>query len=298
MGKVLLTGASGFIGAHVRKVLSDAGEEFVSLMRAPKPDMAAYPGELIVTGSLADIGELEYELTGVGIDACVHLAWEGIPDYSADFCMNNMEYGFNALRLCKLLGIKRLVMAGSCWEYLNPQGAVKEDAPLSYENPFKAAKNTLHIMAKDFCEKNGIALHWLRFFYVYGEGQREGSLIPYIVNSLKKGDRPTLNGAFNRNDFIHVSDVANAVLLSLKRMREHSAYGVFNIGSGKAERVLDIAGTAADMLNVPFDASLYEAPETVPTGFRADITAAQNELGWAPQVDICEGIERYIKIEN
>ena len=295
MSKVLLTGASGFIGTHVRRALWESGHEIVSLVRAAKPELVPYPNERIVLGTLTEPHILERELTGTDLDFCVHLAWEGIPDYSSQPSMKNLEYGFCVLRLCKTLKIKGLIMAGSCWEYLNPVGMVQEDAALSYENPFKAAKNTLHLMSREFCRENGIAIHWLRFFYVYGEGQRSGSLIPYIVDALKSGVQPALNGAFHQNDFVHVSDVAQAVCKSLEHTQ---SYSVLNIGSGDATRVLDIAMETAQIFHMPFDCSQYKPPTAIPHGFWTDIRRAEAQLGWYPRVSIQEGIERCIKFAN
>lgn len=295
MSKVLLTGASGFIGTHVREALWRAGYEIVSLVRTARPELVPYPTEQILVGTLAEPDGLVQKLSGLAVDSCIHLAWEGIPDYSSQLSMKNMEHGFCVLRLCKALEMKKLVIAGSCWEYLKPVGAVQEDAALSYENPFKAAKNTLHLMAREFCGENGIALHWLRFFYVYGEGQRPGSLIPYIVKALKDGVQPVLNGAYHCNDFIHVSDVAQAACKSLEHMK---SYAVLNIGAGDAVRVLDIAAAAAQALHMPLDHSRYKPPMAVPPAFWADIRAAEAQLGWRSRVNIQEGIERYITFAN
>lgn len=295
MSKILLTGASGFIGTHVRKALHEAGYEVVSLMRAPGGAMTPYPGERFLKGTLAEADALEKNLSGIAIEACVHLAWEGIPDYSSEPSMKNMEYGFRVLRLCKHLGIKKLVVSGSCWEYAEPSGRISEDAPLSYENPFKTAKNTLHTIAEMFCRENGIACRWLRFFYVYGEGQRPGSLIPYVVRELERGTQPALSGAFNQNDFVYVSDAAEAVCKSLDSMEGEPSCGTFNIGSGQAVRVLDAAEAAARILRVNFDSMLYGPPAVPPTAFWANISAAEKHLLWRPRVSLEEGLERYIK---
>lgn len=293
MSTILLTGASGFIGTHVRKALCEAGHEVISLVRTAGGSMA--PGETLLTGTLADADALERSLSGRAVDACVHLAWEGIPDYSSEPSMKNVEYGFRVLRLCKRLGIKELVISGSCWEYAGPSGMVSEDAPLSYENPFKTAKNTLHTMAEMFCRENGISCRWLRFFYVYGEGQRPGSLIPYVVRELRRGAQPDLGGAFNRNDFVHVSDVAQAVCRSLDSMEGEPSCETFNIGSGQAVRVLDVVEAAAQILRVKVDLTLYEPPAVPPAAFWADIGAAEARLLWRPCVSLEEGLARYIR---
>ena len=298
MSKILLTGASGFIGTHVRKALHEAGHEIISLVRTSGGAMAPYPGETFLTGTLAEAGALEQSLSGITMDACVHLAWEGIPDYSSEPSIKNMEYGFRVLRLCKQMEIKKLVISGSCWEYEKPSGMISENAPLSYENPFKTAKNTLHTIAEMFCRENGIAVHWLRLFYVYGEGQRPGSLIPYVVRELRSGVCPVLGGAFNQNDFVHVSDVAQAVCKSLDSMEGEPSCGTFNIGSGEAVRVLDVVAAAARILQVNIDLSLYEPPAVPPAAFWANISAAEEHLLWRPRISLKEGLERYIRFAD
>lgn len=110
MSIILLTGASGFIGTHVRKALHRAGHEMISLVRTSGGNMVPYPGEEFLAGTLAETAALEQRLSGRVIDVCVHLAWEGIPDYSSEPGMKNVEYGFRVLKLCKCLGIKKLVI--------------------------------------------------------------------------------------------------------------------------------------------------------------------------------------------
>lgn len=143
-------------------------------------------------------------------------------------------------------------------------------------------------MAEAFCRENGIACYWLRFFYVYGEGQRPGSLIPYVA-------QPALSGAFNQNDFVCVLDVAQAVCRSLDSMEGEPSCGTFNIGSGQAVRVLDVVAAAAQILQVNIDFSLYEPPAVPPAAFWANISAAEEHLLWRPRISLEEGLERYIR---
>ena len=149
-------------------------------------------------------------------------------------------------------------------------------------------------MAEAFCQEKDIARHWLRFFYIYGEGQRSGSLIPYIVKELQRGVQPALNGAFNRNDFVHVLDVAQAVCGSLERMWTDTFQETFNIGSGSPAQVLDIASEAAKLLEVEFDPTQYTAPQTPPSTFWADIRTVKERLCWEPHISLQEGLEHHI----
>jgi nucleoside-diphosphate-sugar epimerase len=245
--------------------------------------------EIVVQGDLAQLKEAAPKLQDYEIETCIHLAWEGIPDYAYAMSTRNLKYGLELLELCKKLNIRNLVMTGSCWEYDAPKGSVKTDAPISYANSFKAAKNALHMMAHAFCEENGIHLNWLRLFYVYGEGQtKKTSLIPYIVNSFAEGKQPELNGAHNRNDFVYVTDVAEAVV---KVAMEHQYPEVLNVGSGKSERVLDIVRLVAKRMKFSLDESLYVKGNEI-VDFYADKQEMWELYQWEGKVSMEEGIER------
>ncbi len=292
---IMLTGASGFIGTHVMRELCQCGHRIIALSRKGQKDVS---GVRWIRGSLNDWDKLASDIPSGTLDACVHLAWEGIPDYSGEQSARNLQYGLSVLQFCKRLNIGKLVIAGSCWEYAAPRDAVKETAPLSYENSFKTAKNVLHRMAETFCNEYGISMHWLRFFYVYGEGQREASLIPFLAAALREGRQPELKGAFNRNDFVHASDVARAVCASLESMGKAAGTGMFNIGSGRGTLVLDIVSQMADMMGVSLDLSAYGESVGSEPAFWADIGAARSRLGWTPQITLQDGLQRYINSEG
>lgn len=261
---IFVTGASGFIGKYVVKELLDQGCDVICLVRNVE-SYHTIGDERILEGSLSDMQKISEKMNGIDVESCIHLAWEGIPDYSYDVSERNLFYGIELLHLCKKMGIKNLIVTGSCWEYDNPQGAIRTDYPIGYDNAFKAAKNSFHMMAHAFCKENGIHLNWLRLFYVYGPGQREGSLIPYIIKCFDEGRQPELNGAYNENDFIHVEDVAKVIVkVTLNQVYSET----MNVGSGKATRVLDIVEREAEKRGYKLETSRYKRNQ--PVSFFAD----------------------------
>ncbi|ADL06000.1 NAD-dependent epimerase/dehydratase family protein [Lacrimispora saccharolytica] len=291
MKNVLLTGASGFIGSHVRKCLHESGYGIISLCKNPGEDFQTYDNEKVVKGNLSEPELLKQALTGCQIEACIHLAWEGIPDYSFEMSQRNLTYGINVLELCRHLGIGQLVVSGSCWEYRSPHGKVAEDWELDDSNHFKAAKNAYRMIAHAFCREAGIRFNWLRLFYVYGPGQREGSLIPFIKKELSEGRVPELRGAGNRNDFVHVWDVARAFVKAVKVKTEVE---ILNIGYGMTVSVSDVLKYIAEAMDkknlIPQDTP-YDNPQTS-VDFYADIANSRDLLGWEPNISLKEWLQK------
>lgn len=295
MSTILVTGAGGFIGKFVVHEFLNRNDHVIVVVRN-KNSYQKLQKESVLEADLSnlDIEELKSSIGMEQIEACIHLAWEGIPDYSYQVSKKNLMMGMNVLELCRQLKIAHVVMSGSCWEYANPSGAVAEQAPLTVHNGFTAAKNALRSMCEAFCKENHMHYHWLRFFYVYGPGQKEKSLIPMIVKSMKEGNLPKLSGAYNRNDFIFVEDVAKAVA---KTVEVNPKESILNVGTGTGTCVLDIVKKIGESLNFPVDAEEFQR-NAAPASFWADQTVSKQALLWQPEYSIEQGIEEYLLWED
>ena len=286
---IFVTGANGFIGKYVVAELLSQKQQVLCLVR----DVNIYRrigNEELIEGNLGTLGYLESQLREAQVDTCIHLAWEGIPDYSYETSYRNLDYGLQLLNTCKNIGVQNLVITGSCWEYENPTGCITTGQQVSCENAFKAAKNSLRMMAHAFCKENKIHFNWMRLFYVYGQGQREGSLIPYIIRSFKQGVKPQLNGAYNENDFVYVQDVAKAIVkVSLK----HDYPEILNVGSGKAIRVLDIVKEVATQYHIQISESDYIYHKGI--SFYANPEEMQKEFNWNSKITLSEGIQKILQ---
>ncbi|GLC80436.1 NAD-dependent epimerase/dehydratase family protein [Lacrimispora brassicae] len=297
MKNVLLTGATGFIGSHVRKFLHESGYGIISLCKNPGEDFQPYDNEEVVKGNLSEPELLKQALAGCQIEACIHLAWEGIPDYSYKMSQRNLTYGLNVLELCRHLGITQLIVSGSCWEYRLPHGRVDEGWELDDSNHFKAAKNAYRMIAHAFCKEAGIHFNWLRLFYVYGPGQREGSLIPFIKKELSEDRVPSLKGAGNRNDFVHVRDVARAFVKTVEVKTEEE---ILNIGYGMSTSVSDVLTFMAEAMKKEnlIQSFTVDGNNQPFVDFCANIEKSQNLLGWKPEISLKEWLEMTILSER
>ncbi len=286
--RIFVTGGTGFIGRPTVRELQKRGHKLLLLVQRRAEGYPAR-GIAILRGDLSGIEKWKNSVRRFKPDAILHLAWEGIPDYGFEMSAKNLSYGLDVLRLAKYAGCKKIVMAGSCWEYGTVNGAVKEDAPLRITSAFSAAKTALHCLGREFAEENGLEFVWTRFFYVYGPGQKPTSLIPHLVTGMRNGAVPKLKSPDSANDFIYVEDVARALRLILEKHKKNQS-DLYNIGSGKLTPVRRVA-------KLIYGADLTGSAGK-PAGFYADISRIGREIGWRPKVGISEGIKKMVSSFN
>lgn len=133
------------------------------------------------------------------------------------------------LEIMREINIKKIVMCGTCWEYGKKKGELKEEEEGIEVGKFGETKREIYNMSKSMFQGKETKIIWARIFYSYGNGQREGSLVPYIYKKLKNKDTVELKDENGANDFVFIDDVVKALkLMAVLEIRE----GVYNIGSG------------------------------------------------------------------
>lgn len=292
--RVFVTGAAGFVGQAAVRVLLERGHEVLGLARDAGAARALLPGAVLVQGSLEEPQALLPAVARFAPETLLHLAWEGLPDYSEETSQRNVGLGLAACALARQAGVAHVISSGSCWEYAARTGMLAEDAPLRLDQPFPAAKNRLHAEARALAAAQGVDFTWLRLFFVYGPGQRPGSLLPSLIAAALRGEAPALRCPANRNDFIHVDDVALAFALALEKRPRDAAY---NVGSGSPARVADVARIVyAHLGREHLLAGLDDPAAGAPAeDFWADMTRLADAVGFAPRVGLREGITRMIR---
>lgn len=291
--KIFVTGATGFIGTHLVRKLQNERHDLLLLTQ--KSENLSYNEHLekvkIVTGNLSDISGWKNELKEFQPDATIHMAWEGIPNYGAKTSIKNLKYGLDLFTMLGELGCKRVISTGSCWEYGQNHGRLQEDMIPKPSNAFTIAKNALHLMGKEIAKENDMIFIWTRLFYAYGPGQKEISLIPYLINCARTGKTPEIKNPSARNDFIYVEDVVEAISMVMKNCRQSAVY---NIGSGYSTGVKDIIKVVCDYYNFQYGSMPAHPNSEMFVDFWADISKIKTDIGWEPKIGIREGIEKTI----
>lgn len=306
--RVCITGGTGFVGRAVVRVLLSRGHEVVALVRDPAAARAVLPqGVALVPGGLADADALAAMFREHRPQALAHLAWEGLPDYSEANSLKNLDYGTALYGLAADHGVETVLTTGSCWEYEGRQGCLAEDAPLGTAKAFPAAKSALRRAGLALARERGLDFYWLRLFYVYGPGQHGHSLLPTIINAALAGSEPPLRSPGNKNDFVHVDDVALACALTLEKKPgpDIDKTGTYNVGSGTVARVADAASLVYEALGAPVPEGLPDglkaflaeaAPPPPAEDFWADMTRTRADTGFVARIGLREGVAGMLRL--
>ena len=284
--RILLTGGTGFLGAYLLPLLEC---HQVLLLGRGKGD---FPCQNVSYHrcDLSDIGTWEKQVRDFHPDVAIHLAWTGLPDYSFPRCLENFNSSINLVSVLASTGCKTIFMAGTCWEYGDISGQVKETDIPGPMSLFPSFKTGLRLITENLVRECEVNLIWGRVFFVYGPGQRETSLIPTCYRAIKKGVFPKIKNLGAVNDFIHISDVVDAIKALVETPR---VSGVFNLGFGAPGKVRQVCEYVARKLNAESIIPDWKNP-IQQSGFWADRSLIKEKTGWEPKLSLQEGIERTI----
>ena len=280
--KILLTGATGFLGSRVLPLLVE--HEVLCLVRNAGR-LAKVSNARALPGDLTRMGAWTTEIERFAPQWCIHLAWEGLPDYSLSRCRANLDAGIGLFELLARSGIERIVVAGSCWEYGGATGAVREDQPPIECGLFASTKQALRVMLESISRAAGIESRWARIFFAYGPGQRSNSLIPHCYAAYAAGRNPEIRNPELAQDFVFVEDVATGIMAVAQC---DAGSGIFNIGSGRPTTVAHVVNRVARH----FDRTPPFPSAQSTSGFWADTARTAAATGWQVRTSVDEGIAR------
>lgn len=284
--RLFITGGTGFIGQATCKALE--GHELLVLTRDAARASFLQPIQ-VLAGTLNEPSDWSDAVERFRPDACIHLAWEGLPDYSMPICQRNFTAGLSLFRILKDMGCTRTVVTGTCFEYGTLTGCLKETDIPATANLFPTFKTALLLAGKSLFDGDGTSLIWTRPFFVYGSKQRSTSLLPSAFRALKAGETPAIQTPNVINDFVHVDDVAAGIA----HLATGSApSGVYNLGSGVGTRVRDAVNALARVLGV---ADAFAPSDEVGQGFWANMQQMEEVAGWRPQLSLEVGIRRTVE---
>jgi dTDP-6-deoxy-L-talose 4-dehydrogenase (NAD+) len=277
MSKVLVTGATGFIGTHVVGELLRLGHEVVATSADPLR-ARSWTWYAQTTYKPLDLGENRAEdlMAYFGQpDALLHLAWEGLPDYKGLFHFeDNLPRHYRFLKNLVVHGLKDITVAGTCQEYGMREGALQENMEAMPGTPYALAKDTLRKFLTELSRVHPFLLKWPRIFYVYGPGQNPRSLFSQLERALEAGDKDfPMSGGEQVRDYLPVADMA-ASLCRIALQPEIT--GIINCCSGRPVILKDfVQAYAAGRIHLKL--GVYPYPDYEPMAFWGD-TAKLNTI--------------------
>ena len=296
--KIFLTGATGFIGSHVGRLLVHEGcevhaligersnlwriEDIVPLLHRVQCDLLAFE-------------ELDAHLRRIQPDLCIHLAWYAVPGQYLK-SVENLNLLSASLHLASRLadlGCKRFIGIGTCFEYDTSLGYFSEQSPTRPHNLYAATKLATQITLEQLAHTTGMAIAWARLFYQYGPFEDEQRLVPSVICSLLRNQIVKATKGEQVRDYLYVEDVAAAIwAVALSDL-----LGPVNIGSGKPVAVRDIVTRIGAILNRPELVQIGALPYTAsdPMFICANNRLLAENTSWVPRYNPEQGLRQTVE---
>lgn len=230
--KILVTGATGFIGGHVVPELLGKGHYIVAVARnlEKAKGMSWYKKVTFVASDIHDSKLYPSKVFGVP-DVIIHLAWPGLPNYKELFHFEaNLPGDYNFIKKMVEAGTKQVIVTGTCFEYGMQSGQLLEESITMPTTPYGLAKDTLRKFLQELQVKYPFTLQWVRLFYMYGRGQNQNSLLANLDRAIDNEEKTfNMSGGEQLRDYLPVEEVAKYIAA----LAEHpECSGVINCCSG------------------------------------------------------------------
>ena len=303
---ILVTGGAGYIGSHTAAALLERGEEVVVLDNLQTGHRQAADGcTHFYEGDIRDEALLDRIFGSHEIDAVIHFAANSLVQESmtdpGKYYHNNVYGTLCLLERMRANGVKRIVFSSTAAVYGEPERVpIEETDKTEPANAYGETKLAMERMIRWFDAAHGIQNVSLRYFNAAGahESGRIGEdhapethLVPIVLQAalgkrphvaIFGDDYPTPDGTCIR-DYIHVSDLADAHLLAVDRLRRGEGSAVYNLGSGRGWSVREIIEQARRETGRDIPIVIEPRRAGDPAVLVASAERAKRELGWQPR---------------
>ncbi len=228
--KVIVSGATGFIGQHLIPILLKDGYEVLAISRNRKR-AESLPWFKDVKFISYDFHS-NHEINEVqGFKGLIHLAWQDLPNYNSSIHMKkNLPCSYKFVEALLNKGVHQVLIAGTCFEYGLKSGAISSSSNTEPTTIYAAAKDNLRKKLTLLSLKKNFDLQWARIFYMFGKGQNSNSIISQLDFAIKQNQKVFhMSGGEQLRDYLPVEKAAEKLFYLYKSGNK----GVFNVCSGK-----------------------------------------------------------------
>lgn len=273
--KILITGASGFVGKRLCEKLNEEGYSLLTL-----------------DSKIGNIADSEYftDYLNEDIDYIFHLAANTFVPYSWEVPQKFIETNtLGTLQVLEFAKKKRIpITYVSAFVYGNAEiKPIKELHRLRPNNPYALSKKLAEDICLFYVQYHGLKVIIVRPFNIYGPGQSDHFLLPLILKQIANSNVVEVKSLAPKRDYIYIDD---AVKLLINTMSYHES-GIFNAGSGVSYSVKEVIEALAKVFNKTVTIkSVEEMRVNEITNTIADITNAKEELNWTPKISLQQGL--------
>ncbi|EGG41248.1 Nucleoside-diphosphate-sugar epimerase [Candidatus Nitrosarchaeum limnium SFB1] len=280
MGKILVTGSSGFIGKKIVKrldkskiIIDSNNSERINLQNREQVMKLDSADTVIHLGGKTPQNELKW----------------------SEYFDNNVIGTLNVLEYCIQKKVKRLIYVSS-YVYGNPKYCpVDEKHPINPHNAYTESKYLGERLCEFYCNKSELNLIILRPFNIFGESMREGFLITNLIDSVKTGEKITVINKNSKRDFLYVDDFVDLII---KLIDYDFKFEIFNVGAGKSYSFEEIIKKIEKITSQKINVNYQENKEIFIDNITSDISKIKNIINWQPKIKFNEGLEKILKTQS
>jgi len=297
--RILLTGATGFIGSHLLEKMVQQ-EIPVAIILRESSDTSRIKHLLksvtVIKGDLSDIASIESQIVAFQPEVLVHLAWYGVENRFRNEYQQlslNLLHVSNLLQIIEKTPIKKIIGFGSQGEYGPHAETLDENYHPKPTTLYGVSKLCAYQIMQVFCQQKNIDLAWIRLFSIYGPKDNTSWLIPSVIKDLLAKNSPPLTEGKQFWDFLYVSDAVQAIMGVIE---SPNATGIFNLGSGASVTIRKVVETIRHFIDPAIELGFGQVPYRPDQVMflEADTRKLKTTVGWHPKVSLEEGLQHTI----
>lgn len=294
MNKVIVIGANGFLGSKLTRYLSE--KRITVLAFVPKgfdySNVSSISGVKCFEFSFGYLAALDTIEEIRGVDTIYNMAWIGVnakDRNNEDLQLRNVQCNVEVVQFANRNGIKRLVIPGSAAQYACSGHIIDGTGSPAPSDLYSAAKVATYYYCNTLCNLYCIDLIWPLVTSIYGTGRDDNNLLSYVIKSFLKGEKPSTTKLEQRWDYLHISDLMNALYL----LGEKGKGGIlYPVGSGENRQLKEYVEIIRDIINPSLLIGIGELPyknEKIDNQI-LDITSLRRDTGFIPMNTFEKGI--------
>lgn len=292
--KILVTGATGFIGSRFIRLALSRGHQIIGLTSSERAIPSHLPPDEYLTWLRGTLGGVSLrEIESSPPDVCLHTAWITTPGVYLESPENErfLESSLRFFRRVRELGTGHIFGLGTCIEYKIGDGVLSEDrTPAEPKTLYARCKNQLRLAMEAEASANNFLFSWGRVFYPYGLGEHPSRLCSSIIQRLARNEEILLKTPTATKDYIYIDDLAGALMAVI----ENRCGGVINLGTGVGVSVREIAQTLGQMTGKAELIREASPPEPDPLGDIIADASKLRSLGWGTHYTLKQGLKELL----